>query len=164
MSNNDKLASQLKAIVGEANVTEDPEKLKAFAVDGVTPAVMVSPGTIEETSKVVAYAFAEKLAVIPMGGGTKMGLGGIPKKLDILLSTKRLNRFNDYDIANLTVAVEGGLTLARFRPSWPARGGVTSSPWIPSTPRRRRSAGSSRRTTAVRSASSMAPAATSSSG
>jgi len=115
MSNNDKLASQLKAIVGEANVTEDPEKLKAFAVDGVTPAVMVSPGTIEETSKVVAYASAEKLAVIPMGGGTKMGLGGIPKKLDILLSTKRLNRFNDYDIANLTVAVEGGLTLAEIQ-------------------------------------------------
>ncbi len=115
MSDNNKLASKLKEIVGEANVMEDPEKLKALAVDGLVPRVMVSPGTMEETSKVVAYACAEKLAVIPMGGGTKMGQGGIPKKLDILLPTKRMNRYNDYDIANLTVGVECGVTLAEVQ-------------------------------------------------
>jgi len=115
MSNNEKLVSKLKEIVGEANVIEDPEKLKALAVDGLIPRVMVSPGTIEETSKVVVYACAEKLAVIPMGSGTKMTLGGIPKKFDILLSTKRMNRYNDYDIANLTVGVESGVTLAEIQ-------------------------------------------------
>jgi glycolate oxidase FAD binding subunit len=115
MSNNDKLASKLKEIVGEANVIEDLEKLKALAVDGLAPRAMVSPGTIDETSKVIAFAYAEKLAVIPTGGGTKMGMGGIPKKLDILLSTKRMNRYNDYDIANLTVGVECGATLAEVQ-------------------------------------------------
>ena len=115
MSNNEKLASKLREIVGEANVTEDPEKLKALAVDGLVAKAMVSPGTMEETSKIVAHACAEKLAVIPMGGGTKMALGGIPKRLDILLSTKRMNRFNDYDIANLTVGVECGVTLAEVQ-------------------------------------------------
>ena len=112
MSNNDKLASKLREIVGEANVIEDTEKLKALAVEGLIPKVLVSPGTIDETSKVVAYAYAEKLAVIPIGNGTKMGLGGIPKQADILLSTRRLNRYTDYDIANLTVGVECGVTLA----------------------------------------------------
>ncbi|MCE5264007.1 MAG: FAD-binding oxidoreductase [Deltaproteobacteria bacterium] len=111
MSDNEKLAAKLNGIVGEANVITDPEKLKALAVDGLVPGVMVSPGTIEEISKVMAFANAEKLAVVPMGGGTKMGMGGVPKKLDILLSTRRMNRYNDYDIANLTVGVECGLTL-----------------------------------------------------
>ena len=115
MSDNDKLASKLKEIVGEANVIEDQEKLKALAVDGLTARVMVSPGTIDEISKVLAFANAEKWAVIPTGGGTKLGMGGIPKKLDILLSTKRMNRYNDYDIANLTVGVECGLTLAEVQ-------------------------------------------------
>ncbi len=115
MSNTEKLASKLREIVGEANVIEDPEKLKALAVDGVIPKVLVSPGTIDETSKVVAYANAEKLAVIPMGNGSKMALGGIPRKLDILLSTRRLNRYTDYDIANLTVGVECGVTLAEIQ-------------------------------------------------
>jgi glycolate oxidase FAD binding subunit len=115
MSNAEKLASKMREIVGEANVIEDPGTLKAFAVDGETPRVMVSPGTIEETSKVVAFAHAEKLAVIPRGNGTKMGLGGIPKKVDILLSTRRMNRFTDYDIANLTLGVECGATLAEIQ-------------------------------------------------
>jgi glycolate oxidase FAD binding subunit len=112
MSNNDKWASKLREIVGEANVIEDPEKLMALAVEGVIPKVLVSPGTIDETSKVVAYACAEKLAVIPIGNGTKMALGGIPKKVEILLSTLRLNHYTDYDIANLTLGVECGVTLA----------------------------------------------------
>lgn len=115
MSSNDKLASKLKEIVGEANVTTDPEKLKALAVDGMVPQVMVSPGSIEETSKVVAFACSEKLAVIPLGGGTKKSLGGIPKKFDILLSTKRMNGYCDYDIANLTVGVQCGATLAEVQ-------------------------------------------------
>ncbi len=122
MSNNEKLASKLREIVGEANVITDPEKLKALAVDGLTPQAMVSPGTMEETSKVVAWACAEKLAVIPMGGGTKMALGGIPKKFDILLSTKRMNRYNDYDIANLTVGVESGVSLAEIQAKLAAEG------------------------------------------
>lgn len=116
MSNNDKLASKMKAIVGEANVIEDPEKLKAYAVDGEAPGLFVAPGTIEETSKVVACANAEKLSIVPMGSGTKMGLGGIlKKKADILLSTRRMNRIADYDIANLTLGVECGLTLAEVQ-------------------------------------------------
>ena len=112
MSNHDKLASKLREIVGEANVIENPDNLKALAVEGVTPKVLVSPGTMEETSQVVVYACAEKLAVIPTGNGTKMALGGIPKQADILLSTRRLNRYMDYDIANLTLGVECGVTLA----------------------------------------------------
>ena len=112
MSNNDKLALKLREIVGKANVIHDPVKLKALAVEGVIPRILVSPGTIDETSKVVAYAYSEKLAVIPIGNGTKMGLGGIPKQVDILLSTRRLNRYTDYDIANLTLGVECGVTLA----------------------------------------------------
>lgn len=115
MSNADKLASKLREIVGEANVIDDQEKLKAFAVDGVVPQVMVAPGTIEETAQVVAYAAAEKLAVVPRGSGTKMGMGGIPQKVDIVLSTRRMNRYKDYDIANLTLGVECGLTLSEIQ-------------------------------------------------
>jgi glycolate oxidase FAD binding subunit len=122
MSSSDNLASKLKEIVGEANVTMDPEKLKALAVDGITAQVMVSPGTMEETSKVVAWANAQKLAIILRGGGTKMALGGIPKKCHILLSTRRMNRYSDYDIANLTISVECGLTLAEIQTKLAAEG------------------------------------------
>ena len=111
MARADKLISTLKEIVGEANIIQDPDKLRAYALDGKRPKVVVFPGKIEETSKVVAYTNQQHLTIIPMGNGTKMGIGGIPKRMDIVLSTRRLNRITDCDSDNLTLSVESGITL-----------------------------------------------------
>jgi glycolate oxidase FAD binding subunit len=40
-----------------------------------------------------------------------MEMGGIPKKMDIVLSTNRLNRMTDSDCENLTLSAESGMTL-----------------------------------------------------
>lgn len=107
----DKLFSKLKEIVGEAHVIQDLDKVKANAIDGKKPKVVVFPGSIEEVSKVISYAHQQHLTVIPRGNGTKMGMGGIPKKVDITLSTHRLNRITDNDCENLTLSAEAGITL-----------------------------------------------------
>ncbi len=113
----DKLFSKLKEIVGEANVIQDPDKLKAYALDGKKPKVIVYPGTIDEVSKIVSYANQQHLTIIPRGSGTKMGMGGIPKKIDIILSTNRLNRITDSDCENLTLSAESGITLNEVQKS-----------------------------------------------
>jgi glycolate oxidase FAD binding subunit len=115
MSSTNKLGSKLKEMVGETNVIKDSDKLKAYILDGQRPKVIVSPKTIDEVSKVVAYANQERLAIIPMGNGTKIGMGGIPKKMDIVLSTRRLNRITDCDVDNLTLSVESGITLSEVQ-------------------------------------------------
>jgi len=111
MSKTDRLFIKLKEMVGEANVIGDPDGLKVFAIDGKKPKVVVTPGTIDEVSRVVAYASQEHRAIVPRGNGTKMEMGGIPKKIDIVLSTSRLNRITDRDCENLTLSAESGLTL-----------------------------------------------------
>jgi glycolate oxidase FAD binding subunit len=111
MPKTDRLFSKLKEVVGEAYVVQDPDKLKTFAIDGKKPKMVVSPRTIDEVSKVVAYANQQHLTVIPKGNGTKMVMGGIPKKIDMVLSTRRLNRITDRDCENLTLSAESGLTL-----------------------------------------------------
>ena len=113
----DKLISRLKEIVGEAQVIQDPDKLKAYAIDGKKPKVVVFPGSIEEVSKVISYAHQQHLIVVPRGNGTKMGMGGIPKKVDITLSTHRLNRITDNDCENLTLSAESGITLNEVQKS-----------------------------------------------
>jgi len=115
MSSMEKLIPRLKEIVGEANLIQDPDKLKACAVDGKRPKVILSPGTINEVSKVVAYANEQSLTILPMGNGTKMGIGGIPRKMDIFLSTLRLNRITDCDCDNLTLSAECGITLGEVQ-------------------------------------------------
>ncbi len=115
MSSMEKLIPRLKEIVGEANLIQDPDKLKACAIDGKRPQAIISPGTIGEVSKVVAYASEQSLTILPMGNGTKRGMGGIPKKMDIVLSTLRLNRITDCDCDNLTLSAEGGITLGEVQ-------------------------------------------------
>jgi len=115
MARTDNLVSSLREIVGEANIIEDRERLKAFSIDGKKPKVIVSPGTAEEVSKVIAFANGKRSVVIPRGNGTKMQCGGVPRKIDILLWTTRLNRITDKDCDNLTLSVEGGMTLAKVQ-------------------------------------------------
>ena len=115
MSNLDQIVSALKGMVGEKNVVYNPDQLKVYAVDGVMPKVVVNPGSAEEVSKVLMYANAEKLAVVPRGNGSMMAAGGIPPKMDIVLSLLRLNRITDNDVANLSLSVEAGMTLAQVQ-------------------------------------------------
>ena len=117
MPKSDKLIPRLKEIVGEAHVIQDPDRLKAYAIDGKKPKGVVTPGTIDEVSKVVAHANQQHLAIIPKGNGTKMEMGGIPKKMDIILSTGRLNRMTDRDCENLTLSAESGITLSEVQKS-----------------------------------------------
>ncbi len=115
MPRTNKMVSSLKEIVGESHITQDPDKLKAYAIDGKKPKVAVTPGTTDEVSRVVAYASQEHRAIVPRGNGTKMKMGGIPKKMDIVLSTSRLNRITDRDCENLTLSAESGLTLGEVQ-------------------------------------------------
>jgi len=111
MPKGDKISSKFKEIIGESHIVKDSEKLQAYAVDGKKPKIVVSPGKIEEVSKIVAYANQEQLSIIPRGNGTKLGMGGIPKKVDIVLSTLRLKKVTDNDCENLTLSVQSGMTL-----------------------------------------------------
>jgi glycolate oxidase FAD binding subunit len=115
MPKTDGLFIRLKEMIGEAHVIQDPDQLKAYAIDGKKPKVVVTPATIDEVSRVVAYASQEHRAIVPRGNGSKMKMGGIPRKIDIVLSTRRLNRITDRDCENLTLAAESGLTLGEVQ-------------------------------------------------
>jgi FAD/FMN-containing dehydrogenase len=111
MARTDKLISTLKGIVGETNLIKNPDQLKTYSFDGKRPKVAVFPGTIDEVSKIVAFANQERMTIIPRGNGTKLEMCGIPKKVDLILSTTRLNQITDCDSDNLTLSVESGITL-----------------------------------------------------
>jgi FAD/FMN-containing dehydrogenase len=116
------MLSKLKEVVGEGDVSHDPDKLKDYALDGKVPRALVSPGTIHETSEAVAYANEQRLAVVPRGNGSKMGIGGIPKRVDLILCTRRLNRTTDCDCDNLTLSVESGITLSEVQKALATQG------------------------------------------
>jgi glycolate oxidase FAD binding subunit len=105
------LARRAQEIVGAEHVRTGPAAAP-FAVDGLTPAVVASPGSEEEVSRLLAAAHELEAAVAPWGGGTKMGLGAPPRRLDLALSLARLNRAVEYEPADMTASFQAGMTLA----------------------------------------------------
>jgi len=85
------------------------------AVAGVYPQTVVEPGDEQELAVVLKLANDEGLAVIPRGGGTKLGWGNPPKRADVVLSTTRLNRVIEHAWADLTVTVEAGCTIQNLQ-------------------------------------------------
>ncbi len=98
-------------IIGRDHLWTDPEACSRYAVDGVIPRAVLFPGEVEEVSAIVRVACWENLSVVPRGGGTLMGKGGIPSRLDLVICTERLNRVIDIDPGNLTVTVQAGVRL-----------------------------------------------------
>jgi glycolate oxidase FAD binding subunit len=98
---------------------------------GETP--VVSPARIEAVQEVLHFASREKLRVLPAGSTEHLHLGAPPGAVDLVLSSRRMNRVLEYEPADLTLVVEAGATLhaikaralefgQRLGPSpWPGR-------------------------------------------
>ncbi len=115
----------------------------ADAVAGVQPKLVIEPGTESELDEVLRLSNEAGLAVIPRGGGTKLGWGNPPTRADLILSTARLTEIIEHAWADLTVSVEAGCTIQRLQetlaqhgqrlaldPLWPEKataGGVLST-------------------------------------
>ena len=105
------LQRQLSEIVGGEHVAAGPAAA-ACVVDGVAPQLVVHPGTQEAVEAVVAACGSAGAAVAPWGGGTAMGLGNPPARLDVVICLDRLTRIVEFDAANLVVSAEAGVRLA----------------------------------------------------
>jgi glycolate oxidase FAD binding subunit len=110
------LAKTLKGIVGAPHVRDNGERA-ARAVDGIVPALAVFPGAVEEVSAVLRACHAAKVGVVPWGGGTSMGMGGIPRRADVALVLTRLDQVIDHEPGDLTSTVQAGMTLAGYQSS-----------------------------------------------
>ena len=103
--------TRLEEIVGGAHVVTDAAEIAAREVCGVLPAVIVRPADAAQIAEILRFAAAEKLAVIPTGGGTKLGIGSRPARYDIALDLSRMNRVLAYDPQDLTLGVEPGVRI-----------------------------------------------------
>ncbi|MCS6818073.1 MAG: FAD-binding oxidoreductase [Blastocatellia bacterium] len=117
----------LISIVGEANILcPAPE---AYAIDDRRPSFVVLPETSEEVAAVLRLAHAQDLAVVPMGSGRRLSFGNLPERVDILLSTRRMNRILEYEPADLTASLEAGCPLETFN-----RVALPYRQWLPFDP------------------------------
>src|SRR5712671_3175662 len=103
--------TRLEEIVGGAYVLTDSVELSARQVDGKHPSAVVQPAEVPQVAEILRFAAAEKLAAIPSGGCTKLGIGAPPLRYDIALDLSRMSRVLAYDPRDLTLGVEPGVRI-----------------------------------------------------
>lgn len=110
MENSRAFHDELQGIVGESGILLE-EQVAAYTFDGYVPKAVVLPTSVQEIQEILQFAVNQNLSVMPAGAGTKLGIGNLPQKVDIVLATTRLNSVVEYEPADLTVTVEAGIRL-----------------------------------------------------
>jgi len=102
-------------MVGDSRVVCDPAACQSFTVDGKAPQYVVYPQSAEQVAAVLKCAADHDLAVIPCRNLTKIGIGNPPRRYDVALSLKEMNRVWYYEPADLVISVEPGIKLSDFQ-------------------------------------------------
>jgi glycolate dehydrogenase FAD-binding subunit len=84
----------------------------AYPVDGVRARFVAWPSSVEEASQVLRAAAADGLAVAFAGGGSKLGLGSPPERVDLMVLTGGLDRVLEHAAGDLVVRAQAGVRLA----------------------------------------------------
>lgn len=111
------IINAFKKIVGDQYVLTGKEDLLCYSYDATPgyshmPDVVISPGTTEEVSKVLALANSEKIPVYPRGSGTNLSAGTVPMKGGIVLLMTRFQKIIEIDAANLVAVAEPGVIVS----------------------------------------------------
>src|SRR5215217_1105215 len=84
----------------------------SYPVDGVAARFVARPRSVEDAGQVLAAAAADGLAVAFAGGGSKLGLGNPPERVDLEVQTHGLNQILEHAAGDLVVRAQAGAPLA----------------------------------------------------
>jgi FAD/FMN-containing dehydrogenase len=110
---NVEIASALSRIVGDAHVERSVWLTDASGLAAAAP-VLVHPADTEQVRAAVAWAYANAVAIVPVGGATGYSGGIIPEGSapQVAIALDRLNRVRSFDPLLWRMEVEAGVTTA----------------------------------------------------
>src|SRR5689334_16374295 len=110
----DRLASQLRAALTDAQVLTDRQELRTYECDGlahykVIPALVVFPHTAPECALVVRACVDAGVPFVARGSGTGLSGGALPHADGVLIVTAQMRQILDVDPADERAVVEPGV-------------------------------------------------------
>jgi len=110
------LIARFRNIVGDKYAITDPADIAPYVTEerglfhGHSPLVL-RPGSTAEVSAICKLASEHRIALVPQGGNTGLVGGQTPHHGEVVVSTRRLDRIRDVDIASNTMTCESGVVL-----------------------------------------------------
>jgi glycolate oxidase FAD binding subunit len=114
MSTLERLATALESVVGSAYLLTNAA-VAEYAIDGVLPAMVVSPTDEGQIAEVLRLASEYQATVFPRGGGSHTFMGQTPSRVDLVLSVQHLQRQLAYEPADLTTTVQAGMRFGELQ-------------------------------------------------
>jgi glycolate oxidase len=113
------LASDLRSLLGDEIVADDPETLAAHSGDkwfaAHPPDAVVFARSTTDVSKLLQFASDGKIPVTARGGGFGYVGGCVPARGGIALSLMRMNRIKEINFADAVAVVEPGVFTADLK-------------------------------------------------
>jgi glycolate oxidase subunit GlcD len=133
----DVAADRLMAILGEENVSlsavssrhPSSPRPRVSPLLPVSPSLIAAPGSIDEACEVMKVASKHGWAILPGGGGSWLDVGNPLARVDVVVSTRRLNRIIEHEPADLVAMTEAGVTLGELNQELSRKG-----QWLPLDP------------------------------
>jgi hypothetical protein len=126
----------LLEIVGVENFSDDPEVLKKHSKDfslepSGMPNYVVKTKDASEVQKVIQFANAHSIPVVPVSSWTHFQGATIPKQGGIVLDLTRMNRILEVDDFNRRVRIEAGVTWGQLTEELGKKGFRMIMPLLP---------------------------------
>lgn len=109
---NPSIAYRLRDLLGASSVFSDEAVLQKYSIEGIAPQAMVQPENTEQVIAVLRVCNEQDWVIVPFGGGTRQHVGLLPERVDVVLSTERLNAIEVYDPGDLTISLQSGVKVA----------------------------------------------------
>jgi glycolate oxidase len=133
------IVKELKNIVGEEYVSDQPEITYLYHYDFVTAEpegkcdIAIVPNSAEDVQRIVKIANEHRIPIVPWVTGMNFGSIATPRKGGIVMDLRRLNKVLEVNEEDMYAVVEGGITwadlqgyLEKLHPG--LRAGITWSP------------------------------------
>jgi alkyldihydroxyacetonephosphate synthase len=119
------IVEKLTRLIGAARVSTEPDKLDELSWDALSaarlhpkhrpelaaPLCAVAPTSTEEVRCIVAVANAEKIPLVPYGGGSGLMGGALSSRPCVVVDLRAMNRIIEIDTEARSVRAQSGVVL-----------------------------------------------------
>jgi glycolate oxidase len=117
--NDSELASALQGLLGSQRVLFQADSKRAYDCDAYSieksePSLIVLPESTEDVQKIVQWCSANNIPYTPRGAGTGLSGGSLAAKHGVLISTKKLTKIIEIDVANRCLKAQAGIANKRI--------------------------------------------------
>ncbi len=82
------------------------------AIDGLPARRIERPESEAEVAELVARARRDRLNLVPIGGGTALSIGNVPRRFDLAVDLRNLDQIGAYSAPDLVVTAQAGTRLS----------------------------------------------------